>query len=371
MLKFKSLRRFVVAACVSAAMLAAAAVRADEISDHNADLAKYKSELQTHNASVRYYDNDVGSHNSDVQRYDQNVKSHNQSISEYDADVRAHNSAVASHRSALQAWDREAASYESEVRSYNSLAPEKRTQFQKDRLDRWRTYLEQRRVELNRIGSNLNSRKSTLDNRKAYLDAKKRELDANKRRLDDRKADLDQRQAGINRRKQELDNWASTINRRAATLNAAQVAANQPPPTPPAGGGTTNKPQPGGRPSLPGFNTSVFGRGEGELQGGTKFPNARDASGKAVINDKEYDWSAKYDRDITNDANKLYRIQIWKFTCGKLGPPVEVEMKGSETGAVGDIYGWSIDANGERVKIVIGVQFSGDKVRFLTVRKAF
>jgi hypothetical protein len=217
---------------------------------------------------------------------------------------------------------------------------------------------------LQQIRANLDSATASLRNRKAYLDAKKRELESRKRQVDESKADLDRRQNELRRRKQELDDWAARIDRRAAELNASRPTVTQPPPA-----GT--QPPPGGRPTLPGFGVSVFGRGEGELQGGFTFPDAVSARGTIIINGQEYEWSARLDKDITSPANKLYRVQIWKFTCVQLGGQATAEIKGSETGAAGDAFDWVLNVNGQKVKIVVGIQFSGDKVRMLTVRKAF
>lgn len=341
---------------------------------HKNDLDQYKSALELHNGNVQAHQNDLESYEGDLRRYESNVAAHSRLVTTYDADVRAHNSAVETLETATSRHNAEVASYNDGVRHYNSLPPTQRTQLQKDRYDRWKADLDMRTSQLNRERSNINSRKVALDNRKAYLDAKTRELTSTADQLNARYADLNHRAREINGKKQELDDWADRINREADDLNYEAVPNYSPQPTtdtPPArqNNATANSKPP--RPQLPGFNASIFGRGEGQLGGAKTFPDATTASGTMIINDVEYKWTAKLkpDGDITSAANNLYFTQIWEFNS-KLGTATAT-LRGSASGASGDAHGWRVNVNGEEVKVVVGVQFSGNNARFVTVRKGY
>jgi predicted nucleic acid-binding Zn-ribbon protein len=383
-------RPLLFAACISGIVLPAAATRADEVADLNAkiaahkkDLAEYASALQTQNANVRNFQNDAAAYESDVQRLKSEAEGYRTTSATYESDVTAQRAAVARYESAVANHNAEAKSYNSEVQGYNALPANQRTQFQKDRLDRWKADLENRASQLNSEKANLNSRKAGLDNRKAYLDVKRSEIQSTATRLDGRRADLERRRTDINQRKAELDSWASRINQRAATLTAEGKAINSRSQAnsggTPTNSGQSNQSRPNGGPTKPALDQTAFGRGDGGVPGGATFPDATDAHGSVIIDGTEFEWRARLIKDITNAANNLYRTQIWEFkleeeksTSGKSKIVVKTAtatVRGSETGASGDAFGWVVNENGKEVKIVAGVQFSGDKARILTIHK--
>jgi len=84
-------------------------------------------------------------------------------IDAYNAAVDAYNTRAQRHEQAAADFNNEAASYRHAVNHYNSLPSEQRTQFQRDRLQRWYTYLRQRLDILNHEWDYLTRRKSELD----------------------------------------------------------------------------------------------------------------------------------------------------------------------------------------------------------------
>ncbi len=92
------------------------------------------------------------------------------------ADVDAYNAALEVYNARLDRYERavtefnnERNSYQHAVDYYNSLPPEQRTQFQRDRLERWYNYLQQRLT--------------LLDAELQYLVRRGKELDAWRARL--------------------------------------------------------------------------------------------------------------------------------------------------------------------------------------------
>ncbi len=322
------------------------------------ELERYKAAVESHNSNLRFYENDLSDYESEGGQYDQKLAVYRNAVSEHNTNITNYDSELAKYKNAVSNHNQEVDAYDHAVRHYNSLPPEQRTQFQYDRLNRWQTDINSRKAQLDRELNRLNAWHTRIENNANYLDTQKRSLDDWKKRLDVRREELVQRCDDINRRKAELDAWADQLDNR--TTAGVSVETTE--------GNADND-----RQRLPGFDDSPLGNGTGLISDGAHFPKANTANGTIVIDNVRYQWTAEMTDDITSEANKLYSTQIWTFRILNLETKREIgkavaEIRGSATGASGDAHGLKLP-NG--TKIVFGVQFSGDAVRILTIRKAF
>jgi hypothetical protein len=135
------------------------------------------------------------------------------------------------------------------------------------------------------------------------------------------------------------------------------------------------------KPSLPGFNVSIIGRGGGSTADGRTFPDAVRASGTMTLeytvdgssSSRTVSWKAAREEDITSDVNALYRTQIWKFTSEQLpGSTATATIRGSASGASGTASVFYLPVRGkESVKFKFDVQFAGDHLTISLIRKAY